>query len=266
MQAKSLVLTLTFCLFTLHLGLSPAQGARIDVVVDHGVEQDAATQAQAAVRATIDFFQNTYGLGLDRDIRIRFTCDISNYKKAIQDWYGASESQASQQSHMSLGLQQGGTLIVNLGDIHSNFLQLFVLCHEIVHHFQGQMSGDRQGSLRWMAEGMADAVAAHVLEGIGVKAAGRYQNWWQEKLKKARDWPKLENLHTPKEWLAAVRAYGPNVTYKTSAMAVLTLGQWKGYRSLFTYLQALKSAGPEDAFYQAFGARLNDFEKQFRPV
>jgi hypothetical protein len=266
MRAKSLFLTLTFCLACLYVGFpAAAQGARLDVVVDHGVEKDAETQARAAVNATIDFFQQTYGLGLNRDLRIRFSCDKTNYKKAIKDLYGVSEAQASLQSKISLGLQMKGTLIVNLGEIHNNFLQLFVLCHEIVHHFQGQMSQDKHGTLRWMSEGMADAVAGHVLETLGVKGATQYRNWWQENLKKARGWPKLENLHTRGQWLAAIGAYGSLATYKTSAMAVMTLVQWKGYRPLFAYLNDLKHDKPEEAFYRAFGTRLSDFEKQFRP-
>ena len=59
--------------------------------------------------------------------------------------------------------------------------------------------------------------------------------------------------------------YGSYVTYKTSALAVLTLVDWKGYRALFGYLRDLKNASPQEAFNQAFGTRLADFEKQFRP-
>lgn len=208
---------LNFC------GLPAVQGVRIDVVVDHGVEKDAETQARAAVQGIIDFFHNNYGVALERDLRLKFACDRLNYKKAIQDWYKLGEAQADFHAHTSKGLQSQGALIVNLGDIHGNFPQLFVLCHEMVHHFQGQISGDRHGSLRWLSEGMADAIAAHVLATIGVKAAGPYQASWRENLKKARDWPKLEKLHTPREWYAAVRAYGSYVTHKTSALEVLML-------------------------------------------
>ncbi|MDD2904234.1 MAG: hypothetical protein PHU44_17540, partial [Syntrophales bacterium] len=119
--------------------------------------------------------------------------------------------------------------------------------------------------LRWMSEGMADAIAVHVLETVGVKGARRYKESWKNNLQKARDWPKLDQLHAPNEWFAAAATYGSYVTYKTSALAVLTLVDWKGYPALFAYLRDLKTASPEAAFYQAFGTRLADFEKQFRP-
>ncbi len=116
-----------------------------------------------------------------------------------------------------------------------------------------------------MTEGVANAIAAHILATAGIKGGVDYQKQWLETLQKARGWPSLENLHTPKEWYAAMQAYSPNVTYGTASLAVLKLVQWRGYQPLFAYFSALKQTSPEDAFYQAFGARVGDFEKQFRP-
>jgi hypothetical protein len=55
------------------------------------------------------------------------------------------------------------------------------------------------------------------------------------------------------------------IAYNTAALAVLTLVEWRGYPSLFAYFRNLRNSSPEDAFYRAFGSRLNDFEKQFKP-
>jgi hypothetical protein len=266
MKTKSLLLFLSACLFLLNLGATPdAYGARVDLVVDHGVEKDAEAQARAAVNGVFDFFQKTYGLGLQRDIRIRFSCDKLNYKKAIKDWYGASESQAALQAYTSAGLQRRGDLIVDLGDINSDYFQLFVLCHELVHVYQAQESQDRHGALGWICEGSADALAAHILETVGVKGAKGYKNCWIENLKKVRELPRLESLHTRQGLMSACNTYGGRVTYTTSALAVMTLVDWRGYPALFAYFRALRHSNPEDAFYQAFGTKASDFEKQFRP-
>lgn len=266
MKTKSPVLALVFCLFFFNLCLSPgAHGARVDLVVDHGVEKDAEAQARAAVNGVFDFFQRTYGIGLQRDLRIKFSCDKLNYKRAIQDWYGASESQAHLTASASLGLQRRGDLIVNLGDINSDYIQLFVLCHELVHFYQAQESQDKHGALGWMLEGTADALAAHILETVGVKGARGYKSRWIENLQKVRGIPSLESLHTRQGLMSACHTYGGRVTYTTSALAVMTLVEWRGYPALFTYFRALKNTNPEEAFYQAFGARAGDFEKQFRP-
>jgi len=266
MKTKSLVLALVFGIFCFNIYLSPAvsAGARIDLLVEHGVEKEAETQARLAVNAIFDFFHNTYGLSLERDIKIVLTPDKLNYKDAIKQWYGASEAAAGLQSEITSGLQSRGTIIINLGNIHNNRKQLFVLCHEIVHHFQSQECQNQYGSIRWMTEGVANAIAAHILATVGIRGAD-YQKQWLETLKKARGWPGLEKLHTPQEWFAALQAYNPEVTYGTASLAVLNLVRWRGYQPLFAYFSALKQTSPEDAFYQAFGARIDDFEKQFRP-
>lgn len=266
MKAKFLVTALAACLILLNLCFSPAAygGARIDITVEHGVEKEAEAQARLAVSTILDFFQRTYGIGLEKDIRVLLVPDKSNYKQAIKQWYGASEAMAVVQSEMSAGLQSKGTIIVNLGTIHNSKSQVFCLCHEIVHHYQYQESRGKYGSIRWITEGVADAIAAHILETAGIKSPGSYKKRWQEILQKAQSWPKLEKLHSGQEWYAAMGAYG-GIPYRTASLAVLTLIEWRGYRQLFTYFQALRQTSPEDAFYQAFGARLDDFEKQFRP-
>jgi hypothetical protein len=263
----SLFMALTAYFFFGNICLSPpvSAGARIDVVVDHGVDNEAETQARAAITAIIDFFYNTYGLSLERDIRISLVPDKNNFKEAMKRWYGASEDQARFEAERAAGLQSRGTIIVDLGDRPKRYGRLFTLCHEIVHLFQAQESNDRHGAIGWMCEGVADAIAAHILENIGLGCPGGYKNQWTEILQKARSCPSLEILHTHQGLMAACYTYGPTVTYETSAMAVLTLVQWRGYKPLFAYFSALKQRSPEDAFYQAFGSRVGDFEKQFRP-
>jgi len=259
MKAKFLVTALAACLFLLNLCLSPpVYGGRIDLIVDHGVDKDAEAQARATVDGVFDFFQRTYGIGLHKDIRIKLSCDKINYKNAIMTEYGSSEARAAFQANHSVGLQSGGILIVDLGDRSSRHGKLFTLCHEIVHFYQSQESGDKNYDVRWITEGAADAVASHIMETIGGQSAGSYKKQWIENLKRAQNLPRLEYLHSPNQ----MRSYG---AYNNGALAVLTLVEWRGYPALFTYFRALRNASPEDAFYQAFGARLSDFEKSFRP-
>jgi len=266
MKAKSLARALAVCLWLLNLSLSPPAygGARIDLVVEHGVDKEAETQVRSAINTTIDFFQNTYGLSLEKNIRVLAAPDKLNYKEAIKQWYGASDAMAGYQADRSVGLQSRGTIIVDLGERRNRHGKIFTLCHEIVHHYQSQESRDRHGAIRWMTEGVADVIAAHILETAGISGVDFKQRTLAI-LKRTQNWPKLENLHTPKDMEAANRAYGSGVTYGTAGLAVLTLVEWRGYQPLFAYFRALKNTSPEEAFYQAFGARVSDFEKQFRP-
>jgi hypothetical protein len=154
MKNKSLVLVLAACLFLLNLCVSPpAFGGRIDLIVEHGVDKEAETQARDVVQGVFDFFQKTYGIGLQKDIRIKLSCDKHNYQKAIMSEYGSSEARAASQAHNSVGLQSGGTLLVDLGVRQSRHGKLFTLCHEIVHFYQSQESGDKHYDVRWITEG-----------------------------------------------------------------------------------------------------------------
>jgi len=257
MKTNSLVVAA--CLFLLNLCASPAAyGGRIDVVVDHGVEKDAEAQARATVQGVFDFFQKTYGIGLQDDIRIKFSCDKLNYKKAIKDWHGISEAQANYRAQNSAGIALKGDLIVDLGDIKGNNWQLFVLCHEMVHFYENQESQGKHGSIRWMSEGVANAIAAHIMETVGGQSQDTWKNYWIENLKKAQNYPSLEYLRSPNQMRS-------QLAYNTASLAVLTLVEWRGYPALFTYFRNLQNDRPDEAFYQAFGTRLSDFEKSFRP-
>jgi hypothetical protein len=204
---------------------------------------------------------------LERDLQIILVPNQDTYRNTLIRSYGYNDNEARKIAETTSGLSRGASgaaIVVNLGRFSGGQNQLFGLCHEIVHQFQSQEGRDQHNSLRWLSEGVADALAAHILETAGLKTVD-YKYFWQETTRKAPRWPRLENLHTYKEWFASMDANGSNVTYNTAALAVLTLVQWKGYRPLFAYFCALKQTGPEDAFFQAFGTRISDFEKQFTP-
>jgi len=270
MKAKSLIAALGACLWLFNPYFFPfAQGAtRLDLAVEHGVDNKSEAQARLAIDTAIKFFQNTYGLALERDLQIILVPNQDTYRNALIRYYGLKDNEARDLAEKTSGFSRGAlgaTIIVNMGNLHNSHAQLFCLCHEIVHQFQSQESRDQHNSLRWLSEGVADALAAHILETAGLTRGIDYKNLWQGIIKKAPRWPRLENLHTYKEWFAAMDDNGSQVTYGTAAVAVLTLVQWKGYRPLFVYFSTIKQSGPDPAFYQAFGTKAADFEKQFSP-
>ena len=269
MKSKSLLLALALGFFCINFCLPAlASGpARLDLVVEYGVDHQSEAQARLAIDTAIKFFQNTYKLDLERDLQIVLVPDEDTYRKTLIRCFGYDDNRARKIAERSSGLSEsgtGGTIILNLGKKPDKENEIFRLCHEIIHQFQSQESRGRSNSIRWLSEGVADALAAYILETAGLKTVD-YKYSWQETIKKAPRWPRLENLHSYKEWSASMDANGPHVTYDTAAVAVLNLVQWKGYKPLFAYFCALKQTGTEDAFFQAFGARISDFEKQFTP-
>ncbi|MHB8069117.1 MAG: hypothetical protein ACYDIC_14605 [Desulfobaccales bacterium] len=269
MKSKFLVISLALCFFWLQVCLLPAAygATRLDLVVGYGVDNHSEAQARLALDTATNFFQNTYGLGLERDLQIFLVPDQDAYRTALIQRYNLSDNQARNVAESTAGFSRGSagaTIVVNMGNLRSGLSQLFCLCHELVHQFQSQESRDRHNSIRWLSEGVAEALAAHILETAGLKKAD-YKGYWQGIVKKAPRFPRLENLHSYNEWFASMEANGSQVTYGTAALAVLTLVQWKGYRPLFAYFTSLQQLSPEAAFVQAFGATVADFEKQFTP-
>lgn len=267
MKTRSSFMALASVLFFLIVcGPPEAFGAgRIDVILDRGVSRESEAQTRLAIDATSDFFKKTYGLALERNLEIFVVPDKKAHINALKQRYSLTESEASNSANHTAGSALGGVIVVNVGNTGSNQDYFFCLCHEMVHYFQSQESQDyRTGSIKWLTEGVADALAAQIMTAAGVKYADP-QSRWPEILKKAQKTPRLEHLHSHGDWSAAISAYGSTVAYKTSAVAVLTLIQSKGNKPLFAFFQALRNAKPEDAFYQAFGVKLSDFEKDFRP-
>jgi hypothetical protein len=269
MKSKSPLMALALGFFCINFCLPAfASGpARLDLVVEYGVDQRCADQARLAIDTAVNFFQNTYRLELERDLQIVLVPDRDTYRKTLIRCLGCDDNRARELAETSGGVSHGGTgaaIIVNLGKKPDRENEIFGLCHEIIHQFQDQESRGVRKSPAWLIEGVADALTAHILETAGLKTVD-YKSYWQETIKKAPRWPRLENLHSSKEWDASMGANGPHVTYETAALAVLNLVQWKGYKPLFAYFCALKQTGPEDAFFQAFAIRISDFEKQFTP-
>jgi hypothetical protein len=239
-----------------------AYGAgQIDVILDRGVSREAEAQTRLAIDATVDFFKKTYGLTLNNKLEIFVVPDKQAHIKELKQRYSLTESEALIRAENTGGSARDGTIIVNVHNAGSAHL-IFCICHEIVHYFQGQVSRNFC-SIMWMTEGVANALAAQIVAAAGVKCPESSQ--WLEVLKKAPKTPRLEHLHSFRDWDTAIKTDGQTVAYAISSVAVMTLIQSKGTKPLFTFFHALRNAKPEDAFSQAFGVRLSDFEKDFRP-
>lgn len=175
-------------------------------------------------------------------------------------------SMASRTARNFGGIAGGEVIVVNTTRNRSKQNYIATVCHEMVHVFQNQESqGRRNGSIKWMTEGVAQALAAQIMAAAGIRGAFDSQKRWPEFLKNAGRIPRLEHLHTYRDWDTAGRTFGYPVVYTTAAVAVLNLIQEKGSKPLFSFFRNLSKTKPETAFYQAFGVKLSEFEKSFRP-
>jgi hypothetical protein len=256
----SLALTLFFLIVC---GPLQAYGAgRIDLVVDRGTSRDVEAAARAAIEATNDFFKKVYGLTLERKVEIFLVPDRQAHIKELKQRYSLTETEAASRAQSTSGSALDGIIIVNAANTGGKQGLFFCLCHELVHYFQGQVSRNFC-AIMWLTEGTANVLAAQIMAAAGVQCLEA--GLWPEVLKRGPGIPRLEHLHSFKDWGTTINSYGQATAYAVSSMAVVTLIRAKGNKPLFAFFQGLNKAKPEDAFYQAFGVKLADFEKNFRP-
>ena len=268
MRTRDLLFSLASILFLLSAwGPPEARGAgQVDVIVDRGVTREAETLTRGALDATMNFFNKTYGLSLERKLEIFIVADQQTHVRELRQRYSMPGAMASRNARNFGGVASGEVIVVNTNRAGSKLDYVATVCHEIVHIFQNQASqGNRYGSIKWMTEGVAQALAAQIMAASGIRGALNSQKQWPEILKKVGNTPRLEHLRTYRDWDSAGKTFGYPVVYITASVAVLNLMQEKGTKPLFAFFRNLRNSQPEAAFFQAFGVNLSDFEKSFRP-
>ena len=268
MRIRYLFVSLGAMLFLLTAGWLPAaQGAdQVDVIVDRGVSREAEGLTRTALEATMDFFNKAYGLSLERKLEIFLVADEQTHIKELRQRYSMPGSMASHTAGNFGGIAGGEVIIVNTNQRGGKQSYMATVCHEIVHIFQNQASrGNKYGSIKWMTEGVAQALAAQIMASAGVPGALGALKQWPEMLRRAGNTPRLEYLRTYRDWDSAGKTFGYPVVYTTAAVAALTLMKERGSKPLFAFFHNLSKTEPEAAFYQAFGLKLSEYEKSFRP-
>lgn len=144
--------------------------------------------------------------------------------------------------------------------------------HEATHQVQSRVTGNNYDyvGLYWLAEGMAEVVAAQMTERLGLAEIRQYRSLWISDLRNAKSRPQLSCLDRENGWLESSQKHGVPITYDVASLAALRLVDLKGWPSLLQYFNYLrnyrdltKANPPEEAFLKAFGMSIADFERDF---
>ena len=210
------------------------------------------------------------GMTLSHPVTVVLAPDAKTYAKILVDEQGISPQAALAHAAFTSGSTQAEKVIVNIGDIELYNDALFIVAHEIAHQCQLERSSDST-RLTWLTEGLADWVAAHAVaanlgepDGAENSQIDSYCRAWLSTLARSEKYPALRNLDLRTDWLSSLQTYGPVVPYRTSALAVFRLADLAGpkaFRSFFDLQR--KGELPENAFANAFGITLDNFEKDY---
>lgn len=220
---------------------------------------EATDRAVAAVRA---FFSREYGLELDHDVRIVLAGDKNDFAEALVHDAKASPVLADEKAEYAAGVSGRAVIVARPGRQAKPAAVAFLVCHELTHQYQAQVAPGRFAAVHWMSEGVADVVAARLVEDMGLGRLDDLRGRWEKTVGAASDRPRLAGLHGREDWHGARKRFGASLVYAMSDLAVLELTQRAGVAGLFDYFKALRAMAPEQAFEKAFDRDLATFEVQ----
>lgn len=260
---RALALGALFCGW-LWAGLcATAWAGSVTIVDDPDVDQAASEAVQQAVDATLDYFRAEYGLTLDHDVRLVLAADKENFIEALIRRSRHTPEAAADRAGKSVGLSMPGMIVENVGHQDTVAKKIFVAAHELTHQFQDQMCRHRQGTISWLSEGMANAIAAKIVEQEQRGSVSRFREHWQRTVRAAKKRPFMAQLRDASAWRAAESRFGGDPIYGMGSLAVLDLIDLRGEHALFDFYTRLRTADRELAFQDAFGRDLSQFEREY---
>jgi len=243
-----------------------AQSPTVLVVPEPGVVPEGVLDVQRGVDLSIQFFRSEYGLELARQVRIIVVPDRAGYAAALIREFRINNAEAERRARTSSAWTAGLTIIVTITSSSARASRMHLVAHELTHQLEMQVAAPASPwQLYWMAEGVADAVTARIVESGGYAPSGTYQARWLESLRRAPRRPELHELGTMESWFASLDRSGSPATYALAGLAALSLVDRFGHGAILAYFRALN--GHNDAataFQRGFGRPLESFLEEFR--
>ncbi len=235
------------------------------------------TSYQSAVQAIATVMAAELGLPLPQGFTLFVYPTRAAYAEGLAATGDMSAARAAEIAEYSVALGQHHRLLVNDGALRGarRRVWLAVVAHELTHMAQFELSGGQRGtSEQWLREGMADWVAARVLERLGEDTLSRRRARALGAVARALpalrgdpldpgDPLDLVDLGRPPGWEARRLSPGGRATYPLAFFLTDALVRRFGFERLATYFRAF--AGADDRFghfQRAFGLSLAEFEAQ----
>lgn len=255
---------LTACFFVWFMATcftSTADAAEIKVHAQAGVDKAVAEDTILAVRNAIIFCDQAFSMTINQPVQIVITADTKSYQAEIQKEFGVDELSAARWARTTAAVSGNYKIIRNGAAATSYGDRIFLVAHEMVHIYQRQIGFP---TCSWLVEGMADAIATHVVENVGRRSVAEYRRGWETMLAGQPEIPDLSELQSRDGWTRSIQHFGTPLTYRTAGMTVLQLWDENDWDHILAFYRASIQLGPEAAFQQVFGYPLTDFQLKCR--
>ncbi len=241
------------------------------------VHTGTPTSYRSAVQAIATVMVTELGLLLPQEFTLFVYPSRAAYAEGLAGTGDMSAQRAAEIAGYSVALGQHHQLFVNDGALRGarRRVWLAVVAHELTHMAQFELSGGQRGtSEQWLREGMADWVAARVLERLGEHTLSRRRARALGAVARALpalrdgsldpDSPlDLVDLGRPEGWEARRLGRGGRATYPLAFLLTDALVRRSGFERLATYFRAFAETDDRFGHFQrAFGLSLAEFEAQ----
>jgi hypothetical protein len=226
------------------------------------------------VQAAAAVLQADLRLPLPAEFAVFVYATRAGYEAGLVRTGGLSAERARDVAAYAVGLGQHRQLLLNDEALRQTPLRarLSLVAHELTHLAQYELSGGRRGrSEQWLREGMADWVAARVLERLGESTLAREREAALRALARHRrtideDPFELVDLGRPLGWETRhLRAGGRLIYWLAFLLADDLIGR-HGFDRLLAYFRAFADSNDRFGhFERAFGRRVDEFEREALP-
>ncbi len=244
----------------------PSFPVGVEIIAKPGVSSYDVSIVRRTVCLTTKLLEENYSLTREQDIKIILAPDAFSYSVILQQDENLGKDISLYLASHSFGATNKNHIIINVGGIPGYNDTLFVTAHELTHQYQIGEAG-QWNRLNWLMEGMADMVAAQVVNANTVNNGGnevdRYRFTWLNVLRSTERKPNLKNLDTRQDWMLDFQNNGL-VTYRTAGLAVLYLADFRESASFKTYMNRLREGvDAEQAFESAFGVTCSAYTQEY---
>ena len=259
---------LVFCILSILLlagcaSASPEDNGANNVQIEFlaGIVQDEAADFRHSADETVKYYQEA-GLVLNKPVKIVLTRNRKAFLAESALRFGVSEIEINRVGKGVDALSGNRLIVINVDGTPTTRQRTFLLAHELTHQYQRQLAGVKAVEVKWMLEGMAEAVGAQVVARQRFMSVEQYKVNWQTGISLAKNKPYLTELRTSQGWSKALSAYGTSLTYKTAGLSNFILFEQYGIQKVINYFVELGNGkSSNDAFKNSFDINMLQFER-----
>ena len=237
--------------------------AEFDITAEDGVPPKMKEQTLSVCKKTTAFFKDTMNIELEDSVKVILVGSKEAYIKAQISENKVTPAEAEIRAQTTTGWSHGNLIIHWATALNDDKQRFFNMSHELVHQLQRQLVKGNKQKIRWLHEGMADAIAAKVIEANRLSTYEKYRKNWFETIKKAASYPSLNELSSNDGWNKVINNYPYGMLYRIADFGTACLVDDKGTKGLIEYHRNLgKGSSPEAAFREVYGIDVDKYEEK----